>query len=99
MPGAGRGEIVRLGGRGVADGLARRPCGVLALENLVVPLQETARGNFLTFRHADAALWHEMLRQAGITVDLRGDRLRLGFGLYQNAADAEALLARLASLA
>ncbi|MGW9331860.1 aminotransferase class V-fold PLP-dependent enzyme [Bosea sp. NPDC055594] len=83
----------------VADGLARRPSGVLAPENLVVPPSEPARGNFLTFRHADAALWHEKLRQAGITVDLRGDRLRLGFGLYQNAADAEALLARLASLA
>lgn len=82
----------------VMAGLARRPCGVLAPENLVAPLAEPARGNFLTFRHADAPLWHDKLKQAGITVDLRGDRLRLGFGLYQNAADAEALLARLATL-
>lgn len=83
----------------VAAGLACRPCGVLALENLVVPMQEAARGNFLTFRHAAAADWHQRLKQAGITADLRSDRLRLGFGLYQNAADAEALLARLAELA
>ncbi|CAN7542746.1 aminotransferase class V-fold PLP-dependent enzyme [Bosea sp. LjRoot237] len=83
----------------VMAGLAQRPCGVLAPENLVVPLSEPARGNFLTFRHADAALWHEKLKQAGITVDLRGDRLRVGFGLYQNAADVETLLGRLAELA
>jgi kynureninase len=82
----------------VMAGLARRPCGVLAPENLVVPLAEPARGNFLTFRHADAPLWHDKLKQAGITVDLRGDRLRLGFGLYQTAADAQVLLERLARL-
>ena len=82
----------------VAEGLAQRPCGVLALENLVVPLAEPARGNFLTFRHADAPEWHARLQQAGIVADLRGDRLRLGFGLYQNAADAVALLERLATL-
>uniref|UniRef100_A0A9E8CIM2 Cysteine desulfurase n=1 Tax=Bosea sp. NBC_00436 TaxID=2969620 RepID=A0A9E8CIM2_9HYPH len=83
----------------VAEGLARRPCGVLAVENLVVPLSDPARGNFLTFRHADAPVWHERLAQAGIVTDLRGDRLRLGFGLYQNAADARLLLERLATLA
>lgn len=83
----------------VADGLARRPCGVLALENLVVPLSEPARGNFLTFRHADAPAWHDKLALAGIVTDLRGDRLRLGFGLYQNAADAQLLLDRLTALA
>ena len=48
--------------------------------------------------HAQAGEWHQRLKQAGITADLRGDRLRLGFGLYQKAADAEALLARLAGL-
>lgn len=83
----------------VMEGLARRPCGVLAAENLVLPLSEPARGNFLTFRHADAPLWHERLARAGITVDLRGDRLRLGFGLYQTADDARLLLERLATLA
>ncbi len=81
-----------------AEGLAQRPCGVLALQNLVVPLSEPARGNFLTFRHADAALWHETLKQAGITVDLRGDRLRVGFGLYQTEADVKLLLERLLTL-
>lgn len=81
-----------------ADGLARQPCGVLAVENLVVPLSEPARGNFLTFRHADAALWHETLKQAGITVDLRGDRLRVGFGLYQTERDVKLLLERLLTL-
>ena len=50
------------------------------------------------FRHADAALWHETLKQAGITVDLRGDRLRVGFGLYQTEADVKLLLERLLTL-
>jgi kynureninase len=81
------------------DGLAKQPCGVLAPENLVVPLSEPGRGNFLTFRHADAALWHEKLKQAGITVDLRGDRLRVGFGLYQTEADVKLLLERLGAVA
>ena len=81
-----------------AEGLARRPCGVLALENLVVPLDGPARGNVLTFRHAGAALWHEKLKQAGITVDLRGDRLRVGFGLYQTEADVKLLLERMLTL-
>lgn len=82
----------------VAEGLARRPCGVLALDNLVVPLSGSARGNFLTFRHADAPAWHDRLAEAGIVTDLRGDRLRLGFGLYQNAEDARLLLERLMTL-
>lgn len=82
----------------VMAGLTRRPCGVLAPENLVVPLAEPARGNFLTFRHAQAPEWYRRLRGAGIVTDLRGDRLRLGFGLYQNAADAKALVARLEKL-
>ena len=81
-----------------AEGLARQPCGVLALENLVVSLDEPARGNFLTFRHTDAALWHEKLKQAGITVDLRGDRLRVGFGLYQTEGDVKLLLERMLTL-
>lgn len=81
-----------------AEGLARQPCGVLALENLVVPLSEPARGNFLTFRHVDAALWHGKLKQAGITVDLRGDRLRVGFGLYQTESDVKLLLERMLTL-
>jgi selenocysteine lyase/cysteine desulfurase len=82
----------------VMAGLARRPCGVLAEANLVVPMAEPARGNFLTFRHPEAPRWHERLRQAGIVTDLRGDRLRLGFGLYHRPADVELLLQRLASL-
>lgn len=80
-------------------GIARRPCGVLAPGNLVLPLSQPARGNFLTFRHADAAAWHERLAQAGVTVDVRGDRLRVGFGLYHNAGDVAALLERLSDLA
>lgn len=79
-------------------GLGAAPVGPLAPENLVVPLRETARGNFLTFEHQDAAEWARRLQQAGITIDVRGSRLRVGFGLQHGAEDVDALLLRLQTL-
>ena len=75
--------------------MAERPVGPFATECLVVPLSEPARGNFLAFEHPDAAQWQRRLRAAGIVADVRGTRLRLGFGLYHTAADVERLVARL----
>ena len=39
------------------------------------------------------------LREAKVEVDWRNDRLRIGFGIYQDAADVDALLERLSALA
>jgi selenocysteine lyase/cysteine desulfurase len=53
------------------------------------------RGHFLTFRLPDAERLHEHLASAGILTDRRGDRLRIGLGLYHNEDDARQLARRL----
>jgi kynureninase len=72
--------------------------GPFMAENLAVPLSEPARGNFLVFEHPDAAQWYRRLHEAGIVTDVRGTRLRLGFGLYHTAGDVERLVERLRGL-
>jgi kynureninase len=79
--------------------MAGRPTGPFAAEHLVVPLSEPARGNFLVFEHPEAAQWYRRLHAAGIVTDVRGTRLRLGFGLYHTLDDVERLLGRLRGLA
>lgn len=66
-------------------------------DRLVVPLDQP-RGNFLTFEMPDAAEWQARLEAAQIITDRRGDRLRLGFGLYHRAADVDALIERMRGL-
>jgi kynureninase len=75
------------------------PVGPFAAERLVVPMSEASRGNFLAFEHPEAVQWYRRLHAAGIVTDVRGTRIRLGFGLYQTADDVERLVARLASMA
>ncbi|MGI8518775.1 MAG: aminotransferase class V-fold PLP-dependent enzyme [Acidimicrobiia bacterium] len=50
------------------------------------------RGNFLTFRTPDAGDRYRSLRANGVVTDYRGDRLRLGFGIYQDPEDVDRLL-------
>jgi kynureninase len=71
--------------------------GPFAEDRLVVPLSEQARGNFLAFEHPDAAHWYGRLHASGIVTDVRGTRLRLGFGLYHRRC--RAVVARLRQLA
>jgi kynureninase len=79
--------------------MTSRAVGPFAAERLVVPLSDPARGNFLAFDHPQAAQWYRRLHAAGIVTDVRGTRLRLGFGLYHTASDVERLIARLRGLA
>lgn len=76
-------------------GIAAAPAGLFDPAHLVVPASETSRGNFLTFEHPDAATWQARLKKNNIVVDVRGSRLRVGFGLYHHAGDVERLLERL----
>jgi selenocysteine lyase/cysteine desulfurase len=69
--------------------LARLPVGALT------PPAGMPRGNFLTFDLDDAAEVERRLAAAGVIVDRRGRRLRLGFGVYHDAAFVDALLARM----
>ena len=66
----------------------RRTTGVLK-GAVLMPPEGVARGNFLIFRHPQAADWHRRLLDAGVLTDCRDDRLRIGFGLYQEAEDVE----------
>ncbi len=78
------------------DGL--RPSSCLRPEQLV-PDRGNPRGNFLTFRTSTAQDLKRQLLEAGVVTDARADRLRFGFGIYQDAADVDALLQRLTAIA
>jgi kynureninase len=60
--------------------------------HLVVPIENRDRGNFLTFRSAEAGDLHKRLLAADIVTDYRGDRLRFGFGIYHDEEDIDRLM-------
>jgi selenocysteine lyase/cysteine desulfurase len=68
---------------------------ILAETSLVVPAEELRRGNFLTFDRADAERIYRHLKARRIITDVRGTRLRLGFGLYQAEGDVAELVRRI----
>lgn len=70
------------------------PEGKLSVDQLVVPIAESHRGQFLTFRTPDARAISATLKLHHVMTDARDDRLRFGFGPYQDASDVEALIAR-----
>lgn len=63
----------------------------LPIGELVPGQEHTERGHFLTFRSDHAARLYEELGERDIVVDVRGDRLRFGFGIYHDASDIVAL--------
>lgn len=80
------------------DGLSALDHPVLAASKLVVPISARRRGNFLTFESPAAAGTQSALNDINIITDVRGDRLRIGFGLYQTETYVDRLLDRLGSL-
>jgi selenocysteine lyase/cysteine desulfurase len=56
------------------------------------------RGNFLTFRSDDAAGIYHRLHERRVITDYRGDRLRIGFGIYHDESDVDRLLEHLAEI-
>jgi kynureninase len=62
---------------------------------LVPPVAETRRGNFLTFETDNAPAIHRDLRELRVVMDVRGRRLRLGFGLYQTEEEVDDLVRRI----
>ncbi|WP_438851566.1 aminotransferase class V-fold PLP-dependent enzyme [Brevundimonas nasdae] len=68
--------------------------GVLDQAEILNPVDADApRARFLALRHADAKAWQARLLEAGIVTDVRDDVIRFGFGLYQDEADVERLIA------
>lgn len=65
----------------------------------LVPPEPHARGNFLTFRSDDAGDLYRSLHSREVITDYRGDRLRIGFGVYHSDDDVDALVAVINELA
>ncbi len=57
------------------------------------------RGHFLSFRTPDAKSIYDRLHAAGVVTDFRGDRLRIGLGLYHDDEDVKALVRHVADAA
>lgn len=68
-------------------------------EALVPGRSVRTRGNFLTFELDDAASVQSRLADIGVVTDHRGNRLRIGFGIYHDEADVDELLRRIAAIA
>lgn len=62
-----------------------RPPGTLT------PPSELERGSFLTFQSPNARHYYRSLHDRRVITDYRGDRLRIGFGIYQSPEDVESL--------
>ena len=60
------------------------------------PVDTPQRGHFLTFETPGAAALHRDLMERRIVTDVRGDRIRFGFGCYHAPSDIERVFARLA---
>jgi selenocysteine lyase/cysteine desulfurase len=76
--------------------VARTNVRPLCEARLVTPMGDALRGNFLTFELNDAGAVHQRLMRAGIVTDMRGKRLRIGFGCYHAADDIEPAVAAIA---
>jgi selenocysteine lyase/cysteine desulfurase len=71
---------------------------VLDGAELLNPLGDGAHARFLAFRSPDAQRWHAELEASNCITDVRGDVLRIGFGIYQDEADVDRLAALLGRL-
>lgn len=70
-------------------------CRLLEQARLVVPPDEMRRGNFLTFETPQAQAIHHGLKNLHVVSDVRGQRLRLGFGIYQTQEEVDELVRRI----
>jgi kynureninase len=77
--------------------LARAKVKPLCHARLVTPVAEgTARGHFLTFELPSAQALHDRLARANIVTDVRGERIRFGFGCYHAAEEIAPAVAAIA---
>jgi len=77
------------------DGISATPLGEAKLLN---PLNGGPHARFLAFRDPRAQNWYSQLKAQGCITDVRGDVLRIGFGLYQDHSDVDRLQGFLAAL-
>lgn len=72
------------------EGLQDHP--LVTPQDLIVPVSDTRRGNFLTFKTHQAGDICARLKEKGIITDYRGDGLRFGFGIYHDTQDIQTLI-------
>ncbi|HET9398245.1 MAG TPA: class V aminotransferase [Sphingomicrobium sp.] len=72
---------------------------VLAEAELLNPLREGPHARFLAFRTPSAQRWCADLKANDCITDVRGDVLRIGFGLYHDEEDVEEFAALARNLA
>ena len=83
----------------------RRSCSTaiagtaLGAAELLNPLDGAPHARFLAFRTPNAQRWYAELKARNCITDVRGDVLRIGFGIYQDEEDVERLLELLGRLA
>jgi selenocysteine lyase/cysteine desulfurase len=70
------------------DAIANSALGAAELLN---PIDRSPHARFLAFRSTNAQRWYGDLKQRNCITDVRGDVLRIGFGIYQDEADIEQL--------
>ena len=78
--------------------LERITPNALGRAELLNPLSGGPHARFLAFRSADAQRWCAELMAKGCVTDVRGDVLRIGFGLYHDEEDVDAFAALAAGL-
>jgi selenocysteine lyase/cysteine desulfurase len=71
----------------------------LGRAELLNPLDGGPHARFLAFEAPDAQRWYEELLEQNCVTDVRGDVLRIGFGLYHDAGDVDRLARLLGRLA
>ena len=70
----------------------------LAGAELLNPLDRRPHARFLAFRSPDAQRWHAELKEQNCITDVRGEVLRIGFGIYQDEEDVGSLVQLLGRL-
>ena len=71
----------------------------LGRAELLNPLDGGAHARFIAFRHPDAQRWCAELLARNVVTDVRGDVIRIGFGLYHDEEDVDAFAAAAGQLA
>jgi kynureninase len=75
------------------DALSTRPVAALPLDRAIPPVG-VPRGNFLTFALPWAAEAERALTEHKVSIDRRRDRLRFGFGVYQDESFVDRVVER-----
>jgi kynureninase len=60
-------------------------------ESVLPPADAPDRGHFLTFRRTEAADLYRRAHERGVITDYRGDRWRVGLGIYHDQDDVDRL--------